>query len=48
MIEVKQGPYAGDHDKTRFRATLPAQLNYGNCSDRPALVEAKSAVETRT
>jgi len=20
MIEVKQGPYAGDHDKTRFEA----------------------------
>ena len=29
MIEVKQGPYAGDHDKTRFYAKLPAQLNFG-------------------
>jgi hypothetical protein len=24
MIEVKQGPYAGDHDKTRFVANIPA------------------------
>jgi hypothetical protein len=29
MIEVKQGPYAGDQDKTRFRATLPERLNFG-------------------
>lgn len=28
MIEVKQGPYAGDADKTRFEPTLPAQLKY--------------------
>ena len=27
MIEVKQGPYAGDKDKTRFIPSLPAQLN---------------------
>ena len=27
MIEVKQGPYAGDMDKTRFIPNLPAQLN---------------------
>jgi len=27
MIEVKQGPYAGDMDKTRFVPNLPAQLN---------------------
>jgi mannose-6-phosphate isomerase-like protein (cupin superfamily) len=29
MIEVKQGPYAGDQDKTRFEANLPDKLNYG-------------------
>ena len=29
MIEVKQGPYAGDWDKTRFIARLPAQLRFG-------------------
>jgi mannose-6-phosphate isomerase-like protein (cupin superfamily) len=29
MIEVKQGPYAGGKDKTRFAGTLPAQLNFG-------------------
>ena len=27
MIEVKQGPYAGDMDKTRFVPNLPAELN---------------------
>jgi len=27
MIEVKQGPYAGDQDKTRFSPNLPVQLN---------------------
>lgn len=26
MIEVKQGPFAGDQDKTRFEANLPAKL----------------------
>jgi mannose-6-phosphate isomerase-like protein (cupin superfamily) len=26
MIEVKQGPYAGDHDKTRFIGKIPAEL----------------------
>lgn len=26
MIEVKQGPYAGDHDKTRFEAVDKKQL----------------------
>jgi len=26
IIEVKQGPYAGDHDKTRFLPVDPAQL----------------------
>lgn len=30
MIEVKQGPYAGDQDKTRFEANLPAQLKFTN------------------
>lgn len=29
MIEVKQGPYAGDQDKTRFDANLPDKLNFG-------------------
>lgn len=29
MIEVKQGPYAGDRDKTRFASQLPDELNYG-------------------
>ena len=28
MIEVKQGPYAGDGDKTRFKPNLPAELIY--------------------
>jgi mannose-6-phosphate isomerase-like protein (cupin superfamily) len=28
MIEVKQGPYAGDADKTRFAPKLPAELKY--------------------
>lgn len=26
MVEVKQGPYAGDADKTRFAAVAPEQL----------------------
>jgi mannose-6-phosphate isomerase-like protein (cupin superfamily) len=26
MIEVKQGPYAGDQDKTRFVAKIPAKV----------------------
>jgi hypothetical protein len=30
MIEVKQGPYAGEMDKTRFKGKLPAQLNFGS------------------
>jgi hypothetical protein len=29
MVEVKQGPYAGDMDKTRFAAVLPTKLNFG-------------------
>lgn len=28
MVEVKQGPYAGEMDKTRFTATLPDQLDF--------------------
>jgi mannose-6-phosphate isomerase-like protein (cupin superfamily) len=28
MVEVKQGPYAGEIDKTRFTAKLPATLNF--------------------
>lgn len=28
MIEVKQGPYAGEGDKTRFIAKLPEELKY--------------------
>ena len=28
MIEVKQGPYVGDADKTRFSAELPPKLNF--------------------
>lgn len=29
MIEVKQGPYAGDQDKTRFVCKMPAVLKLG-------------------
>jgi mannose-6-phosphate isomerase-like protein (cupin superfamily) len=29
MIEVKQGPYVGESDKTRFQSKLPDKLNYG-------------------
>ena len=28
IIEVKQGPYAGNADKTRFEPNLPEKLNY--------------------
>jgi len=28
MVEVKQGPYVGDTDKTRFEAVLPRKLNF--------------------
>jgi mannose-6-phosphate isomerase-like protein (cupin superfamily) len=28
MVEVKQGPYAGEGDKTRFACKLPRKLNY--------------------
>jgi mannose-6-phosphate isomerase-like protein (cupin superfamily) len=30
MIEAKQGPYAGDMDKTRFSAKLPSKLKFGS------------------
>src|ERR1035437_1197865 len=29
MFEIKQGPYAGDKDKTRFIGKLPEKLNFG-------------------
>jgi mannose-6-phosphate isomerase-like protein (cupin superfamily) len=29
MFEVKQGPYTGDHDKTRFESRRPAALDFG-------------------
>jgi mannose-6-phosphate isomerase-like protein (cupin superfamily) len=32
MFEVKQGPYAGDQDKTRFEGRRPLQLNFGRRS----------------
>ena len=28
MVEVKQGPYAGETDKTRFTAVLPKKLKF--------------------
>ena len=28
MVEVKQGPYAGEKDKTRFTAVLPEKLRF--------------------
>lgn len=28
IIEVKQGPYAGENDKTRFASNLPPKLNF--------------------
>jgi mannose-6-phosphate isomerase-like protein (cupin superfamily) len=30
MYEVKQGPYAGEKDKTRFSGELPSQLKFGS------------------
>ena len=32
IIEVKQGPYNGELDKTRFEARLPEKLNFGGQS----------------
>ena len=34
MFEVKQGPYAGDHDKTVFAGVLPPQLDFGPASGK--------------
>jgi hypothetical protein len=48
MVEVKQGPYAGDQDKTRFRAKLPAQLNFGDSTDRTPQAQAKKAMAAHT
>ena len=33
MIEVKQGPYVGDHDKTRFAGAPQSMLRILECSD---------------
>jgi mannose-6-phosphate isomerase-like protein (cupin superfamily) len=33
MYEVKQGPYMGDGDKTRFEGTLPPVLKFGSQND---------------
>ena len=30
MFEVKQGPYTGEGDKTRFDSNLPNNLDFGN------------------
>jgi hypothetical protein len=30
MFEVKQGPYTGDHDKTRFQPQRPVELQFGS------------------
>lgn len=30
MVEVKQGPYAGEGDKTRFIGKLPKRLKFGS------------------
>lgn len=34
MYEVKQGPYIGDSDKTRFEGTLPPELKFGSQNDK--------------
>ena len=34
MIEVKQGPYAGDRDKTVFDGTVPAEVRPGGKASR--------------
>ncbi len=34
IIEVKQGPYAGEGDKTRFTPNLPDELRHGKSSDQ--------------
>jgi len=30
MFEVKQGPYTGEEDKTRFDGEVPAELDFGS------------------
>ncbi len=37
MVEVKQGPYAGDQDKTRFSGILPAELRFGRNGSEPTI-----------
>ena len=33
IIEVKQGPYSGDADKTRFNGISKSQINQGNLNE---------------
>lgn len=33
MIEVKQGPYAGELDKARFEGIKPKEVKFGGCSN---------------
>lgn len=35
MYEIKQGPYAGDQDKTKFPVNLPATLKFGATTGTP-------------
>lgn len=42
MVEVKQGPYTGDQDKTRFSAKIPAQLSSGRNGSQPTHPKPKS------
>jgi hypothetical protein len=44
MIEVKQGPYAGDRDKTRFHPKLPERLNFGHGPNASPDVEPQRLV----
>ena len=47
MVEVKQGPYTGDRDKTRFCAKLPAELNFGgNGADPMDRIQESEAPES--
>ena len=34
MYEVKQGPYLGESDKTRFAGVLPPTLDFGSKNDQ--------------
>jgi hypothetical protein len=52
MIEAKQGPYAGDMDKTRFQPRLPETLDFGPNQNKEASVIqpsvcAETGVESR-